>query len=1169
MGKRTGEKASDGAERKRTQKASRESEEFFRSLVENALNATVVVNSDGTIRYESPSIERVMGHRPEDRIGTNIFGSVHPEDVAEATDAFAQLMQNRGATLHKEIRAQHEDGSWRHIEVVGRNLLDDPVVEGVIASLRDITERKQMEKALQESEMKYSALVEQARDGVVIVQDGFVKYANKALTEIMGYPNEELVGMYFLDVLLPEYKDQTSSRYETYVEGEIPPSYNELKIRRKDGETKDIEASGTVIQYNGKPAVMGIARDITERKQAEEALGKYRERLEELVEERTKKLTEANEELKIRLAEGRQAERALRQSEEKYRDLADLLPQIVFEIDEKGNFTFTNRKGVKAFGYTQDDIKAGLNAFQALVPEDRDRVRGNMRRVLSGEKSSGNEYTALRKDGSTFPILIFSSPIIKDEKPLGLRGIVIDITERKQMEEALAESEKRFRSLIENALDVIVIIDGDGMIQYESPAIKSVLGHEPEDTIGQYGIGLVHPDDMADITREFTYVRQNPGATISTEVRVRHTDGSWLTLEAVGKNLLHDPAVAGIVVNFRDITDRKLAEEVLRDSEERFKAIAEAIPIPVVISHRSDGTVLYANEHVAALHGVPPKEMIGRKTLDFYNDPDDRQVVLDTLRREGLLGHYEFRFKKMDGTPFWAIVTVQPIVFEGKQAFLSGFYDITDRKQAEEELQKHYDQEKDLRQQLEAEMKRRVEFTRALAHELKTPLTSVLASSDLLVSELSDEPVLSLARNIRQGASNLNSTIDEFLDLARGEIGMLQLKYESVDLVQLLRETVASMATLASERGQSLVHALSPHLPTIQADGARLQQVVTNLLGNAVKFTPRGGKITLRAKESNGTIMVEVQDTGRGIPKGGQERLFEPYQRLRMDGESLSGLGLGLSLCKTLVELHGGQIWVKSRVGRGSTFGFSLPLRAASQQTKEPEKVGKLWKVLIIEDDREIVDSISLTFHLRWPEAELVSTGLGEEGIEMVEDEDPDIVILDLGLPDIGGFEALRQIRLFSSVPIIILSVKEDEADMVKGLEWGADDYVVKPFRQIELLARLKAQLRKQTPPDEEVPIICGSLRLEPSTFQLTHGGKEISLTIVEGRIIECLMRNAGHVVTHSRLAEAVWGEDYPGAIDSLRVYIRYLRQKLEADPSHPKLILTKAGIGYSLVKPV
>jgi two-component system KDP operon response regulator KdpE len=270
-----------------------------------------------------------------------------------------------------------------------------------------------------------------------------------------------------------------------------------------------------------------------------------------------------------------------------------------------------------------------------------------------------------------------------------------------------------------------------------------------------------------------------------------------------------------------------------------------------------------------------------------------------------------------------------------------------------------------------------------------------------------------------------------------------------------------------------------------------------------------------------------------------------------------------------LVELHGGEMWVRSNVGRGSTFGFSLPLEAADEHAIESEEERKLWKVLIVEDDQEIVSFVRLAFQMRWPEAQLVSSSLGEEGLELVETENPDLVILDLGLPDISGFDVLRQIRLFSSVPVVILTVKADEADMVKGLEWGADDYVVKPFRQLELLARLKVQLRKQIPPGEEAPIISGSLRLDPSTYQLTYGGKEISLTIVEGRIMQHLMQNAGHVITHSRLAEAVWGEDHPGAIDSLRVYIRYLREKLEEDPSHPKLILTKVGIGYLLAKPV
>jgi len=224
-------------------------------------------------------------------------------------------------------------------------------------------------------------------------------------------------------------------------------------------------------------------------------------------------------------------------------------------------------------------------------------------------------------------------------------------------------------------------------------------------------------------------------------------------------------------------------------------------------------------------------------------------------------------------------------------------------------------------------------------------------------------------------------------------------------------------------------------------------------------------------------------------------------------------------------------------------------------------------KVLVVEDDKEIVDAISLAFQIRWPEAKVVSTRLGQKGVELVETEAPDIVILDLGLPDINGFEVLRQIRLFSNVPTIILTVRSDESDVVKGLEWGADDYITKPFRQLELLARVKSLIRRHSPAEEEW-LTFGPLRLDPITGQLHIGEKEIALTVTENHILSHMMRNAGRVVTHSNLAEAVWGDDYPGATDSLKVHIRRLREKIEKDPGKPSIILTKTGVGYFLSKP-
>jgi len=224
-------------------------------------------------------------------------------------------------------------------------------------------------------------------------------------------------------------------------------------------------------------------------------------------------------------------------------------------------------------------------------------------------------------------------------------------------------------------------------------------------------------------------------------------------------------------------------------------------------------------------------------------------------------------------------------------------------------------------------------------------------------------------------------------------------------------------------------------------------------------------------------------------------------------------------------------------------------------------------KILVIEDDVQIVEAISLAFQIRWPEAKFMSTLQGEMGIKMVEEEKPDVVILDLGLPDINGFEVLKQIRAFSNIPILILTARTEESDIIKGLEWGADDYMIKPFRQLELLSRIKALTRRNSGAENETSITTGNLSLNPATGQLHYADKTINLTPTEGRMLQHFMRNAGQVVTHNSLAGIIWGENYPGSADSLKVYIRRLREKLESDPEQPQLILTKPGIGYILVK--
>ena len=625
----------------------------------------------------------------------------------------------------------------------------------------------------------------------------------------------------------------------------------------------------------------------------------------------------------------------------------------------------------------------------------------------------------------------------------------------------------------------------------------------------------------------------------------------------------------------RALEELREAEKGLRLSEEKFRLMFNNTNDLVIHVDRY-GMFIDANRKVEELIGKDRERIVGKHFTDFGNfKPDDIPAVKHLFREavdDNITPSREVELKHANG----GMVIVDPsISFIKRDGQVESVFvmmkDITERKKSEETLAELYKQERDLRKQIETEMKKRVDFTRTMAHELKTPLTPVLASVDSLLSELDEERFVSLARNISQGANSLNSRIDELLDLARGEIGMLELNFESVDFLQILQEATDSVAPIAKSRGQSLTLDLPTSAPQVQLDVSRMQQVLLNLLGNAIKFTPQKGTIKLKAREKDGSIVIEVQDTGHGISKEQQQQVFEPYRRLASAGRQTGGLGLGLALCKTLIELHGGKIWVRSRVGKGATFGFSLPLEHSAQQAVSSTGERYLWKVLIIEDEQEIIDSVSLAFDKDWPEAKLIPALFGKTGLDLVESEEPDIVLLDLELPDTDGLEVLKSIRLFSSVPVIILSVRQGESDMIRGLELGANDYITKPFRKKELLSRLKVQLRNRTSTVDESPITCGSLSLDPATFQLTCGGREISLTVVEGRIMQQLMTNAGHVTTHARLAEAVWGDDHKdsrGTVESLRVYIRYLRRKLEVDSSKPRLILTKSGVGYSLAKP-
>ena len=669
----------------------------------------------------------------------------------------------------------------------------------------------------------------------------------------------------------------------------------------------------------------------------------------------------------------------LKDSEEWHRTLVETVGKAGYGIvilqntpEREAAIVFVNDEACKMVGYSPAEVLA-MSAWDFFESSELTKLQERYRQRQSGEQVlSYYETTILRKDGTSLPIeasastmtyhgnaatVLFFKDITEhremqqelDEHRRHLEKLVSErtaelreaneqlqheITERKQIELVLRESEKYFRSLIENSQEVIVVLNSDGTIRYQSPSAQHVTKYSPKVRQGSSIFEFVHPDDLPRLARQFEEMKASPGATVHSEFRGLWKDGLWHDVEGSARNLLHDPVVAGIVVNFRDITERKQAEEKLQNSERYFRSLIQnALDATIVMG--KDGLISYGSPAIEPARGYKPEEVIGTDGFSEVHPEDLPKAVNvynELMHNPDTPIRAEARVRHKDGS--WRVVEAiarnlldDPTV----GGIVINYRDVTERRQAAEKLQELYRQERDLRQQLEMEMKRRVEFTRALAHELKTPLTPMLISSQVLASELKEEPLLSLARNISRGASNLNSRIDELLDLAKGEIGMLQLKDELLDASQLLREVAEYVSPVASSRGQYLILELPDSLPLVKADKVRLRQIVLNLLNNALNFTPEGGRITLRTGQKDASLVVEVEDNGPGIAEEEHQHLFEPYHRMEVAGERLSGLGLGLALCKTLVDLHGGRIWVKSRVGEGSTFSFSLPLEAAEQ----------------------------------------------------------------------------------------------------------------------------------------------------------------------------------------------------------------------------------------------
>jgi PAS domain S-box-containing protein len=488
------------------------------------------------------------------------------------------------------------------------------------------------------------------------------------------------------------------------------------------------------------------------------------------------------------------------------------------------------------------------------------------------------------------------------------------------------ESETFNLTLLNDSPTAIEVLNPDGSIRYVNPALEILTGYTQAQIIGRKPPFPWWPtENIQKYYPEFS-VSLEHGA-LKYERKFLKPDNTPFWVELTSTAIKQNGKTQFLIFNWVDITERKRAEDALRESEEFSSSLRDNSPFPIMVIN-PDTSIRYVNPALEKLSGFSTTELVGQKTPYpfFREDHQEQHAEIFPVQMQSIHS-LEALFRKKSGETFYVDITSTPIMEDSHPKYLLAMWvDVTAQKATNEQLEQLYQREKGVREDLQVEIKSRIEFTRALVHELKTPLTPIMASSELLIEELTEEPLLGLAKNVYRGAENMNRRVDELLDMARSEVGILKVNLNPIDPEKLLREAFKYMEPSAKSGGQTLVLDLPANLPVIIADDDRVRQIIFNLISNSIKYSSKNGEIKISAFEKGNELVIEIKDQGLGMTKEEQEKLFQPYYRIE-GHERLSGLGLGLALSKRLVELQNGSIWAKSQKGQGSTFSFALPIR--------------------------------------------------------------------------------------------------------------------------------------------------------------------------------------------------------------------------------------------------
>lgn len=959
-----------------------------------------------------------------------------------------------------------------------------------VSTFQDVTERRRTESALWEQEAQFRRIAESVpgviyryivhRDG----RSGFA-YISPRCRELFGIEPEAALQdeQVLWHTLHPEDRPQLKELL-LRAQQNLWQSPVEVRITTAGGYLKWLQAHAQMVRLpNGDLVWDGIAVDVTDRKWAAQLLEEYNQILEREVQDRTQALER-------QIAERKQVEAALRQSEAQNRAIISAIPDLIYSVSSAGIVLGYSRTEQFRDLIVKGVLPVGQSLTQLLPPEVAQRHLQAVRQALA----TGLVHTYEQQVVAQGTIQYEEVRVV----PTGadrVLFIIRDISDRKRIEARLQTQQRFLRNVIDVCPYPIFVKDREGRFLILNQVCATIYGRTIEEMLGKRDIDLNSNQEQA---LEFMASNQEIIATgqmrVFPDQAIRNASGEVRWYQTIIKPFqAPDDQIEGIIGSSIDITERKQAEAALEQRQQEFQTLVENAP-DIIMRLDRQGRYLYINSTVERHLGIAATAFLGRKMDEFGADPELVQSWRDTIETVFTTGQeqeIEYEAPSATGCRYYSSRIVPEFAKDGSvQSILAIARDISDRRQAETELQQ-------AKEAAETANRAKSAFLAGMSHELRTPLNAILGFAQILGRETNLTPDQQHHLEIiNRSGEHLLELINSVLDLSKIEAGHLERVESSFNLPNLIYTVVAMLQVRATAKGIRLQATIDPEVPEfVITDPGKLRQVLINLIGNGIKFTDQGQvQVRVRAMETlllteppQARLQFEVEDSGAGIAPEDLERIFQAFEQTNSGKQLSEGTGLGLTLSRRFVQLIGGHLSVRSTPGEGSTFAFDLvvQLTQASARSEQPQRLvvglqpGPVSQHILVVDDQP--ENRELLVNLLQPIGFHVQTANdGQEAIDRWQQWHPQLILMDIRMPVLDGLEACQRIRQIEqtcgslgaspgqllSLPsalqatpaptrIIALSASVFQEDCDRALQMGCDDFLRKPFQDQELLERI------------------------------------------------------------------------------------------------------------------